>query len=236
MFGLTETLDDQILAISFFKPDAGNSFGVEDAEALLKLIKKYSKQKINGLVWRSKHPTLFCSGGDLKAHLELKDKKDGLAQSRTITKALETLKNWPIPKIALVDGDCFGGGLEVLSCFDHRVCSPNVLFGFWQRRIGLSFGWGGFERWEERVSPDVVKSLALSARVFGASEARRFGFVQEIVPSNKMGQAAWLRAASQFSANSANAIASLGEKSESSLFEKLWWGPAHLNALKKFSR
>jgi enoyl-CoA hydratase/carnithine racemase len=215
------------------KEDAGNSFSVEAAKELEKIIKAHSKTA-RALVFTSSHPTLFCSGGDLKAHSKLKNKMAGIAQAKAIRKSLKILAEWPIPKIVFVNGDCFGGGMELLSCFDHRIAAPHVLFGFWQRRVALSFGWGGFERWSKRISPDIIKDLGYSARVFGAHEALRLGLIHQIGSESNV--AHWLQQILQWSEGSAAALAHLEIKNEPKLFEKLWWAEAHQKVLRHFNR
>lgn len=233
MAGLKFHVQNQILFVDFFRPQAGNSFGEQDGDALKRILSKM-RDDIRGLLWTSPHPALFCSGGDLKNHNHLNTKKDGLKQAEKISRVLSTLAEWPVPKAVFVQGDCYGGGLELLSCFDFRVAAPHVLFGFWQRRIGLSFGWGGFERWSSRISADTLKQLTQSARVFGAAEARRFGVINEI--GTVQSTLRWLEETQLWSPESGEAVSSLEKSNEKSLFRGLWWTEAHRSAIRKFSK
>jgi enoyl-CoA hydratase/carnithine racemase len=227
--GLRFAFDRGMLTISFYRPEAGNSFGIDEAKALTSIISEH-KKSARGLLFVSDHSFLFCAGGDLKAHAKLKTKKEGIEQARVIRKAQTLLSEWPIPKAAFVNGDCFGGGMELLSCFDHRVAAPHVMFGFWQRRISLSFGWGGFERWSKKISPDVIRDLGSSARLIGAHEAMRLGLIHEI--GNRSAAERWLRESVQWTPESARALSQLDVKNETKLFESLWWNPTHQKILR----
>lgn len=229
---LKAEIQNSVLKIDFHRPEAGNSFGEVEAKSLLKIIAAHRKSA-RALLFRSSHPRLFCAGGDLKAHAKLKTKRAGLDQAKWIRKSFDALSAWPIPKAALVEGDCFGGGMEFLSCFDYRIAAPYVLFGFWQRRIGLSFGWGGFERWSKKISPDVIRSLGYSARVFGSQEALRLGLVHQIGGTNDV--ESWVRQVMRWSPESATGLAVLDAKNEMRTFESLWWSENHRAVLKKFS-
>jgi enoyl-CoA hydratase/carnithine racemase len=228
---LTGELKNQILTIKFSRPEAGNSFGILEAKALNQLISA-NKKSARAVLFFSSHPRFFCAGGDLKAHQKMKAKKEGVAQASEIRKALNALAKWPIPKAAFVNGDCFGGGLELLSCFDFRVAAPHVMFGFWQRRIALTFGWGGFERWSARISADVIKNLGFSARVFGSNEALRVGVVQQIGDLENAHR--WLGQVLRWSDDSAVTLSEINTKNEAQRFEKMWWSPDHQKIIKKF--
>lgn len=213
---------DSVLHIEFTKPESGNSFGLSEARELA--ASKKSNRDVKGVLFYSCHPRIFCSGGDLKHHAVLKDKRTGLAEAKEIRTRLAAFAKWPVPKAAFVSGDCFGGGLELLSCFDFRIAAAHVLFGFWQRRIGLAFGWGGFERWKNIISENEIRSLAHLARVFGAAEALRVGAIHAI--GSRKGALNWLTQTARWPS----------ESHRLTEFEKLWWGPAHRAALKRFVR
>jgi enoyl-CoA hydratase/carnithine racemase len=162
----------------------------------------------------------------------MKAKKAGVTQAREIRKTLMALAKWSIPKVAFVSGDCFGGGMELLSCFDHRVAAPHVMFGFWQRRIALSFGWGGYARWSARVSADVIKELGFTARVFGAAEALRLGMIHQIGTMNDVER--WLSDSERWNHKSAETLSTVDAINEARLFEKMWWSDDHREIIKKF--
>lgn len=222
---------NDILRILFTRPEAGNSFGIDEAKELQKILKQHEKAKV--LIFKSGHPSIFCGGGDLKAHAKFKDKKQGVEQARAICTILEEFAFWPCPKIAIVNGDCFGGGMELLSCFTHRIASSHVMFGFWQRRVGLSFGWGGYKRWADRISADVIKDLSFTARLFGAHEALRLGIVHEV---GGMPEAIrWAENSLRWPV-SERLLSLLEVKNETQFFEQLWWSDDHQAILKKFSK
>jgi len=61
----------------------------------------------------------------------------------------------PFPTVALIDGSCMGGGLEVVLGFDYRLAGahPKTEIGFPEVKIGLLPGWGGTQRLPRLIAP-----------------------------------------------------------------------------------
>jgi len=106
----------------------------------------------------------------------------GKQVNRRISEILERIALLEVPTVCVVAGDCFGGGLELMSAFDGVLAAPHVMFGFWQRKIGLSFGWGGGRRLQERLGLKRARQMALAAATVPANEALALGLVDAIHP------------------------------------------------------
>ena len=102
----------------------------------------------------------------------MKGRQPGILANRKIRVQLKQLAHLPVPTLALVDGECYGGGVELLSCFDFIYSTPTSQFGLWQRKVGLTFGWGGGVRLLKRMSEHQLKQLCLEAKTLTALEAK----------------------------------------------------------------
>lgn len=229
-----------IAELVFSDPPSRNSLSVEAAKELKAHLTKIEKN-FAVLVIRGEG-RVFCSGGNLRDHVKQGAAK-GKAANRVIAAALRSLDELAIPTIACVDGDVFGGGLELLSAFDVVLAAPHVLFGFWQRRIGLSFGWGGGERLMRRLSQKRLALEALAARALTAEEAVAAGLIDRTIASWRLREEAMALAArlGSLPKPSTAALKSLSRvhgaevsSSERKYFEKLWFGPQHKAALARF--
>jgi len=183
--------------------------------------------------------SVFCSGGNLSDHAA-QGRANGLMVNLKIGKFLDRLSTLKIPTVALVGGDVYGGGLEFLSAFDHIVGLPHCLYGFWQRRMGLSFGWGGGRRLKRRLLPARLSALSLEARVVSAGEALRLGLIDETVPRHSaMAEALALALrVGSLPKRSVSAIKRATQVDsaavEASEFKALWFQEAHREALTRF--
>lgn len=232
--GLNCRLENGILRATLDAPTRGNSFGLKDAEELLKALKASVRKPTKGLIFTATG-RLFCAGGNLDDYARMKTAAQGKSVNRKITAALKSLAEWPHPTIAIVNGDCFGGGVEVLSAFDHVISVPEAMFGLWQRRIGLTFGWGGGARIEDRIGLARVRRLALSARSLSSYEALETGLIDEIHLKSVIEARAleWLERAAALPQAPVAGLKTYVSKGEQQLFERLWWNEEHRAVLNK---
>ncbi|MEQ1876766.1 MAG: enoyl-CoA hydratase/isomerase family protein [Bdellovibrionia bacterium] len=200
----------------------GNSFGATEAVALSKVLKD---KAVSALVLSGRGTRFFCTGGNLSEQAT-GTRAATLATQKKVRAALVALGTWPKPTLALVGGDAFGGGTELLSSFDFVLSAPHVLIGFWQRKLGLTFGWGGGARLSSKLGRH-LKPHALKAGVFTAYQARDIGLVDEIYPAYDL-EARGLELLRTILALPAyGEFKKLDAKNESKTFDKLWMNPTH---------
>lgn len=85
------------------------------------------------------------------------------------------------PVICVMHGYSFGLGIDMSTCADVRICAADTKFAVKEVDIGLAADIGTLTRLPKVVgSFSWVKDVALSARVFGAEEALRVGFVSQV--------------------------------------------------------
>lgn len=223
---------EHILRLRFSDAQSANALSLAAAKELSQLIK--SHKKWTGLVTvESAGGRMFCSGGQLRDYAKMKSKAQGLKVNREITAVLDQFQDWKAVKLAVVNGDVLGGGMEWLSAFDYRWSLPSVAFGFWQRRIGLSPGWGGGRRWAAIIGEQAVRRALLDSRLMTAPEALRLGWIDRIVPEWKMAEETVAFARRILSPNP-EALKSWNVKAEAKVFSDLWLGPAHKAVLAKW--
>ncbi len=210
-----------------------NSLRVSTASELLKFLRRAEKE-CDALLFSAAGP-VFCSGGNLRDH-DTQGPTKGRAANRKIAAVLSVLDGLSIPTVALVERDALGGGVELLSAFDFILTTPHVLLGFWQRRLGLSFGWGGGARLESRIGVGRLRRLALEARAVSAGEALEVGLVDQVVPTwSALGDAlALCLRLGSLPRKSVAAMKKRTPKNERAVFEKLWFGADHKAALGRF--
>lgn len=228
----------------FSDVETRNSFRVTTAADLSKHLKVL--EKTCGVLLFRAEGRVFCSGGNLNDHVSQGPLK-GKAANREITKVLSQLNELKIPTVAFVEGDALGGGLELLSAFDFVWSTPHVLFGFWQRRMGLAFGWGGGARLVRRLGAGLVARYALEARALTAHEALRTGLIDRVVSRScsdskelredlrlELMRLALLPKSSVQALKAPRKVPAAEARAEQKVFEKLWFGPTHRAALQSF--
>ncbi len=90
------------------------------------------------------------------------------------------------PIVAAVNGDCLGGGTELLTCTDIRVSVPHARFGLPEARWAVFPGGGGTTRLPRQIGYARAMDMLLTGRMVPAEEAKEIGLVNEIVEPERL--------------------------------------------------
>lgn len=119
----------------------------EDVLSQLGDILEYLRTRLpKAVVLRSAKESNFCVGADIRQFSNLgseSEVQDKLAAAHGIADALEQM---PCPTIAVLHGQCLGGGLELALCCDFRFAVPGASLGLPEVQLGLHPGLGGTAR------------------------------------------------------------------------------------------
>ena len=86
------------------------------------------------------------------------------------------------PLIAAVNGECLGGGCEMLQQTDIRVAEEQAIFGVPEARRGLIAGAGSTMRLKRQIPYTIAMEMLITGRILDAEEALRWGLVGHVVP------------------------------------------------------
>jgi methylglutaconyl-CoA hydratase len=108
------------------------------------------------------------------------DRETRMTEARKLAMMLQSLNELPKPLIGRVQGQAFGGGIGMMSVCDTVVAVDSAKFGLTEVRLGLI---------PATISPYVLARMGegkarrvfMSARLFGAEEARDLDLVARVV-------------------------------------------------------
>jgi methylglutaconyl-CoA hydratase len=132
----------------------------------------------------------FQAGADLAFLQELRRAapEDNLAFSRQTVAAVEGLRDFPRPTIALVHGGCFGGGIGIVAACDVALAAEDAVFALTEVRWGITPA-PILPLLTRRLGPRALGRWALTGERFGAVEALRIGLVHATVPAAELAAA-----------------------------------------------
>ena len=96
--------------------------------------------------------------------------------------SVSSVERCRVPTIAAIHGPCIGGGIDLATACDMRICSADAKFSVREVRIGIVADMGTLQRLPGIVGQGVARELALTGRDFGAEEALRIGLVNRVLP------------------------------------------------------
>jgi len=91
------------------------------------------------------------------------------------------------PVIAVIEGYCVAGGLELALWCDLRVADATAQFGVFCRRFGVPLIDGGTVRLPRLIGMSRALDMILTGRAVGAEEGLQFGLVNRLVQSGDVG-------------------------------------------------
>ncbi|SRR5579883_1045168 len=124
----------------------------------------------------------FAAGGDLKELNAVRSEQQAIAFANEARMALDAIRIFPVPVVAFINGDAYGGGAELALACDIRIAAEHAKIGFFQARIAVSTAWGGGSDLFQLL-PAKALALLCKAEAMDAQTARDIGLVDEIVPT-----------------------------------------------------
>lgn len=137
----------------------------------------------------------FAAGGDLEEFVTARTTlEQALHYHGQVAAALNAIADCPHPTVALIEGACIGGGLEIAGVCDLRICGESSRFGAPINRLGFSMYPGEMEGLLKLAGPAVMKEILLEGRILMAAEAYAKGLVTRVVPDARVADEAYATA------------------------------------------
>ncbi len=175
---------DRTLVLTIDRPRAKNAIDRDVVDSLLRALEEAATNTSVHSVVLAATGDVFLSGGDLKQLAALPTDESGAATVLAYGPALATIERCPLPVIAAVHGDVLGGGCELLLMCDLIIMEEQAGMRFAHVKMGLCPAWGASTRLLERIGRPRAADLLLSGRRIDAAEAKTWGLVTEVCPSN----------------------------------------------------
>jgi enoyl-CoA hydratase len=123
----------------------------------------------------------FSAGSDIGRFGEERDtEEDARAYSEAIGSALHAIQRCKQPTVAIIEGICVGGGMEIAASCDLRVCGESSRFGAPINRLGVTMSYDELEPLVRLLGPSPVLELLLSGELVGAERALAVGLVNRV--------------------------------------------------------
>lgn len=179
---------DGVGYITFNNPEKHNAVSIEMWDALEQILDGFRSSKdIRVIVLNGAGGKAFVSGADIsKFDKERSSKEAVLSYNKRTQKVYENLETFPKPTIAMIDGYCIGGGLNLAVCCDIRICSEKSKFAMPAAKLSLGYPFSSIKRLFDVMGPGMAKHFMFTAEKISASEALACGLVQKLVSEDSI--------------------------------------------------
>ncbi|HVO65165.1 MAG TPA: enoyl-CoA hydratase/isomerase family protein [Syntrophales bacterium] len=188
-YGVRLERKGKVALIIFDRPERRNAFNEVMWSGLEQTVKELKKH-LPRVVVVTGSGKAFCAGFDVNpdnpqiSGLIASLQKMDLPPIETLIKRLQSAVNdlvtLPVPVIAAINGDAYGGGAELASRCDLRVMDEQAVICFAEVKLGLIPDWGGGPGLTRLIGASRAADMILTGRKVEANEALRIGLVNRI--------------------------------------------------------
>jgi len=186
--------DGAVDHVTLNRPDSLNALNRRMVEELLDYFGALYWDKSVRIVVIRGAGKAYCAGLDLKERDNSSGPNspaNGLTRQRQISEIVMRMRRCPQAIVSLVHGPACGGGFALALASDIRIAGASARMNAAFIRIGLSACDIGVSYFLPRlVGTSVASELMLTGRFINADRALRVGLVSEVVPDDKMEEAA----------------------------------------------
>jgi 3-hydroxyacyl-CoA dehydrogenase/enoyl-CoA hydratase/3-hydroxybutyryl-CoA epimerase len=189
----TMTLDNGLADICFDVPGEKvnilSSDTLQELDTLLDNLR--ASTDVEAVAIRSGKPDIFIAGADIAEIAHIGDPNEGARKAALGQGILDKLAQLPQPTIAVIDGACLGGGLELALACDFRIATdnPKTSLGLPEVNLGIIPGFGGTQRLPRLVGLKHALKMILSGKPVDGKKALKSHLVDVFCPKTFVGEA-----------------------------------------------
>lgn len=177
---MTDTIlyscDGHVGRLTLNNPERHNSLGQEQLEGIQARLAEISADPdIRVLVVTGAGEKTFCAGASLQ-QLGAGQLSGDLFQATTLQ-----LARLEIPTICALNGNVFGGGVELALSCDFRVGIEGTRMRVPAASIGLCYPLSGINLFVERLGVNLAKRILVASEEFDADAMLEIGFLDHLV-------------------------------------------------------
>jgi enoyl-CoA hydratase len=181
---LVET-SDRISFLTINRPDKRNALNQPTRDEMLHALDSLERESESRvLILTGAGDKAFIAGADINEF----EGRTALTQREAMKglRIFTAIEEFPKPVIAMINGFCLGGGLEVALACDIRIASDTARLGQPEINLGIIPGGGGTQRLTRLVGEGKAMELILTGDAIDAAHAKEIGLVNEVVAAGDL--------------------------------------------------
>ena len=187
MAGIELNYQNNIAVLTLNNPERHNALTKADIDSAVDAIREAQKSARVLLLTASGDKT-FCAGAMLS------EMQSGALNPDSFEKVTNALYACPIPTIAALNGNAYGGGVELALCCDFRFAAEGTRLQITAANIGICYPANGIRRLVAILGLNTAKHLLLTGAPIEGHALTYSGAIEKVLPRDQLHTAAWQRA------------------------------------------
>ena len=180
------TRSDDVVTVWLNRPEKRNAVTFEMWEGLPRVLDEVADHGARVLVIRGRGGH-FCAGADITGlGRRLADAGTPGGYREVNALAEEALVAFGAPTVAVLEGNCIGGGWQIASACDLRLATSDLLLGITPAKLGITYPLGAVARTVSLCGPSTTKRLLFTAELIKARESKELGLVDYVVDPSEI--------------------------------------------------
>ncbi|HEY5685115.1 MAG TPA: enoyl-CoA hydratase-related protein [Acidimicrobiia bacterium] len=176
---------DNIAWITINRPEVKNAFREQTLDELADAFNRTREDPSIAAAVVSGAGGAFSAGGDFHAMMKLNKANSYMWNDRMLKVAM-TIRNLPIPVIAMVEGPCVGGGHELMLWCDLVIAAEDSTFGQTGARVGACPTVGATQYIAKLIGERRAKEMIFLCKTYSGKEAAEIGLANIAVPADQL--------------------------------------------------
>jgi len=201
--------EGQIARITLFRPDKLNALTEQMLVEWRQVLEELKTDENCRVIIVNGEGKSWSAGVDLSVFQRIKV-EPGYDMHNDGSVIMDLLETMPQATIAMVNGYCFTGALELMLAFDLVVCADEAKIGDTHAKWGILPKWGMTQRLQQKIGILKAKEMSFTAQAIDGKTAEKIGLVNTSVPLADL-EKTTLNLANQIIENSGQTIAAIKE-------------------------
>ncbi len=171
------------------RPEKRNSITVEMLIELVNTLEEWADDDtVRVVVITGSGDRVFSGGFDvLSIPTEITPEIAKTFKNRNpVEQALNCVKNYPYPTIAMLNGYALGAGFNLTMCCDIRIAADDVRMGIPPAKLGLVYHSEGIKQVVEALGMARAREVFFTGRLYSAEDVAKMGLVHRMVPRSEL--------------------------------------------------
>ena len=182
------TREGPIATVTIDRPEVRNAFDLSMWLGLQHTMEALSADDtLRCVLLRGAGDKAFSAGADIAAFAVERGTEEREAEySQVLHDSMQSVRLCQHPVVAMIMGNCLGGGAGVAALCDFRVGGENIRFGITARNLGIWYPYAEIDPVIELAGTGVVAEILIEGRIFNGREAYEKGLLSRVVPDDQV--------------------------------------------------